>query len=153
VLGIGIDFGTSNSAVALARPGEPARLARHERVLEGGSSDTAPTVLFYPGYERATHFGHAAVARYLGAGLEGRFVQSMKAYLPSRTFTGTVIRGRTLTIEDLVATFLGSLLDAASADLGVDVRGPDVEVVLGRPARFSAWCVPRVPRAWRASAS
>jgi hypothetical chaperone protein len=137
LVGIGIDFGTSNSAVALATAAGDVRLAGFRRPIDAGRSETTPTVLFFPSYERAVHSGHAAVARYLLAGLEGRFVQSMKAFLPSRSFTGTVIRGRHMDIEDLVATFLTRLIEEAELELGLRIRDEDLAIVLGRPARFS----------------
>jgi hypothetical chaperone protein len=134
VTSVGIDFGTSNSGYAIADDGV-VRLATFARLTDPGESDTAPTVLFFPDYERDVHFGHSAIARYLHVGLEGRFVQSMKTFLPQRSFTGTAIRGRHHDIEELVAIFLRRFLAAAEAHLGV--RTKDLELVMGRPARFS----------------
>jgi hypothetical chaperone protein len=133
-LRIGIDFGTSNSAVAVVFDDGRTALARFTHALADQEGETTPTVLFFPSYEPETHFGHAAVARYLYTGLEGRFVQSMKTYLPSAAFTGTQIRGRSLAIEDLVAIFLRRLIEAAQRTLGVTLEGP---TAIGRPARFS----------------
>jgi hypothetical chaperone protein len=135
----GIDFGTSNSAIAIARD-------REVRVLEwplpdalaGGrtprAQDTLPTVLFAPSYENELHIGHEAIAHYLFTGLEGRFIQSMKAFLPQSSFTGTMIRGRNYAIEDLVAIFLRKMIASAETMLEERVEG---RIVLGRPARFS----------------
>jgi len=133
---VGIDFGTSNSAYALARDDGTITLASFPRLIEPGDTDTAPTVLFFPAYEKETHFGQQAIARYLQVGLEGRFVQSMKTFLPMKTFTGTIIRGRPFAIEDLVASFLRFFVQTAEAQLGV--KTGDLELVMGRPARFSA---------------
>ena len=123
----GLDFGTSNSAVALPsgevlaiEPASPeARLFR--------------SVLFFPEGEPHTFAGAEAIERYLDDG-EGRFLQSIKAHLPSAAFTGTLIRGRTLRIEDLIALVLRKLRARAEAACGQ----PLDEVVLGRPAIFSA---------------
>jgi hypothetical chaperone protein len=131
---IGIDFGTSNSAVAALSSDGTVRLAQFTHAITKKQTDTAPTVLFFPSYEKDTHFGHDAVARYLFTGLEGRFLQSMKTFLPSKTFTQTMIRGRQFTIEDLVAVFLRHFLERAEAALGVKITG---EIVVGRPAIFS----------------
>ena len=46
--------------------------------------------------------GAAAIARYLDEPA-GRFIQSVKSWLPSRSFTHTQIRHRPVTLEDLVA--------------------------------------------------
>lgn len=131
---IGIDFGTSNSAIAVAGDDGSVKLARFTHAISGTSTETTPTVLFFPSYEQETHFGHGAVARYLFTGLEGRFVQSMKTFLPAKTFSGTHIRGRLFQIEDLVTTFLRRMIAAAEEMLGVKIEG---ELVLGRPAAFS----------------
>jgi hypothetical chaperone protein len=138
----GIDFGTSNSAIAelggdgevrLAKWRVPEQLARTAGLK--GESDTIPTVIFAPEYDNLLHTGHEAIAHYLFTGLEGRFMQSIKAFLPQETFKGTMIRGRTYSIEDLVAIFLRKLLDGAEAQFGKSIRKG--RVVLGRPARFS----------------
>src|SRR5688500_4848749 len=107
--GFGIDFGTSNSAIAMAtsdgrvqavRWQIPATLAEQET-----DSSTVPTVIFAPDYEREFHVGFEAIRQYLFTGLDGRFMQSIKAFLPSSTFTGTVIKNRHYSIEELVAIF------------------------------------------------
>jgi len=139
-MAIGIDFGTSNSAIAViggkAGVGKPkkAKVASFAAVEAETTARTAPTVLFFPSYQPETHFGHDAVRTYLFNGLEGRFIQSMKTFLPSKTFQGTQIRGQQLEIEDLVAMYLRRLIAAAEASLGTKIAE---DVVLGRPARFS----------------
>jgi hypothetical chaperone protein len=135
----GIDFGTSNSAVAVASGGEvevvdwsiPESLFD---TIGRKSSDTLPTVLFAPDYDKEIYIGHDAVAHYLFTGLEGRFLQSMKAFLPQSSFSGTTVRGRHYAIEDLVGAFLKRLMEAAEKKLGEKITG---RIVLGRPARFS----------------
>ncbi|MFO0728721.1 MAG: Hsp70 family protein [Myxococcota bacterium] len=133
-MAFGIDFGTSNSAVAFVDKKGKAKVARFRAVELDQTSSTAPTVLFFPSYQKDTHYGHEAVRTYLFNGLEGRFIQSMKTFLPAKSFAGTQIRGQQLEIEDLVALYLKKLLAAAEASMGVSIRE---DVVLGRPARFS----------------
>jgi hypothetical chaperone protein len=140
----GIDFGTSNSAVAMAE-GEKVRLVEWPvpPVLSGAEgagavgklSSTLPTVLFAPEHDRGLLVGHEAIARYLYAGFEGRFIQSIKAFLPQASFSGTAIRGRHLSIEEIVAAFLVRLREGAELSLGRKLDGP---LIFGRPARFSA---------------
>ena len=123
----GLDFGTSNSAIALpsgevlaVEPGTPSpRLFR--------------SVLFFPEGESETFAGAAAIARYLDDG-EGRFLQSIKSHLPSAAFNATQVRGRTMRLEDLVALLLRKLRERAESAAGVALHS----VVLGRPAVFSA---------------
>ena len=74
---LGIDFGTSNSAVAVRLGRDAARMIP----LEGGAS-TLPTALFFNAEEQRTHFGRDAVAQYL-SGTEGRLMRSLKSLLGS----------------------------------------------------------------------
>ncbi|MBI4822162.1 MAG: Hsp70 family protein [Deltaproteobacteria bacterium] len=124
----GIDFGTSNSAVAMLAPSGEVSLAD----LFGRPS--SPTVLFFPAYDKADYAGAEAIQQYLTRGLEGRFIQSMKAFLPVASFRGTEIRGRFVSIEELVARYLRWIVTRAGESLATLVEG---RVVLGRPARYS----------------
>jgi len=65
--------------------------------------------------------------------MSGRFIRSVKKYLPDKSFTGTQIGHRSLTLENLVAVFLRIMRERANAHFGADVK----RVVLGRPAKFS----------------
>ena len=127
MLRCGIDFGTSNSAVALPS-GEVLRIdaaASEPRLFR--------SVLFFPEGEKVTHAGAHAISEYLEHG-EGRFIQSVKAWLPSASFTATQIRNRSLRLEELVAMLLRRLREAAEAIAGE----PITRVTLGRPAKFAA---------------
>jgi len=122
----GLDFGTSNSAVALAT-GEVLRVDH-----ASAQPKLSRSVLFFPEDTGETLAGGEAIERYLEDNA-GRFIQSMKTWLPSTSFTRTQIRNRTLLLEDLIAIFLRSLRSRASETLGTELD----EVVMGRPARFS----------------
>jgi hypothetical chaperone protein len=128
-----IDFGTSNSAVAL--PG-PAGVRLVE--LEGGLV-TMPTAVFYladspahaPEPERL--YGRAAVLAYV-EGLDGRLMRSMKSILGStlleqRTDVGG---GRAVRYLDVIAGYLRHLKRVAEAEAGA----PITRAVLGRPVFF-----------------
>ncbi len=119
----GVDFGTSNSAVALST-GEVLKVEPTGRLSR--------SVLFFPEDTGEVLAGGPAIERYLEDNA-GRFIQSMKTWLPSSTFTRTQIRNRTLLLEDLIAVFLKSLRTRAMESLGKELD----EVVMGRPARFS----------------
>jgi hypothetical chaperone protein len=138
-VGFGIDFGTSNSAIAMAMSDgrvHPVRWNVPSTLSTEGESEssTLPTVIFAPDYDREFHVGFDAIRQYLFTGLDGRFMQSIKAFLPSPTFTGTVIKNRHYSIEELIAIFLRRARIAAEEQLGVKLEG---RIVLGRPARFS----------------
>jgi hypothetical chaperone protein len=122
----GLDFGTSNSAVALPT-GEVVRVdptADLPRLFR--------SVLFFPEDETDTFVGAEAITRYLQEGA-GRFIQSVKSWLPSQAFHATQIRNRPFRLEDLVALLLRALKSRAEAAVGQ----PLDRVVLGRPAVFS----------------
>ena len=124
---VGIDFGTTNSAVALAGA-DGARLA--ELPGPGGAPATTwRTVLHFDPTERDARAWAPAIERYLDVEGEGRLVQSLKSYLASPRFTSTVILGRNWTLEALIAEFLRRLRRAVGDDLGR-------RAVVGRPIKY-----------------
>jgi hypothetical chaperone protein len=135
--GVGLDFGTSNSAVTRVDATGLPRLARF--YSPEGATDTFPSVLHF---ERdiengvpalRAYAGSVAIERYLSHDIPGRLMRSLKAYLADRTFEGTSLYGRHLTLADLIAAFLRKLLEAATSTLGpIPTR-----VVVGRPVNFS----------------
>ncbi|EWY42187.1 molecular chaperone [Skermanella stibiiresistens SB22] len=133
---VGIDFGTTNSAVAVADDTGPSRLVPLQAA--GRSFDTFRSVLFFERQEdrlgsKLVHWaGPEAIEAYLDGEGEGRFVQSVKSYLAARDFTGTNILGKQFAIEPLVALILKDLKAKAEASAG-PLPGT---VVVGRPAHF-----------------
>jgi hypothetical chaperone protein len=134
---IGLDFGTSNSAVTCIDPTGAPLLARFTAATEVAA--TFPTLLYF---ERElenglsslrSYAGTEAIARYLSNDSPGRLMRSLKAYLADRHFNGTSVYGRHLGLADLIAAFLTKLLEAATPSLGpIPSR-----VVVGRPVHFS----------------
>jgi hypothetical chaperone protein len=131
VISAGIDFGTSNSAAAVPGKGdEPARVldidesAADRRLLR--------SVLFFPEGSPEILAGTAAIDRYL-QDFEGRFLQSIKTFLPSTGFTHTEIRRKTWKLEQLIALLLGRIRESVERGL----HGKLSHVVFGRPAVFS----------------
>ncbi len=131
-----IDFGTSNSAIAIPRQDGPGmRLVE----LEGGQV-TMPTAVFYfvegrhdaDGPPRA--FGRAAVAAYV-EGTDGRLMRSMKSILGSGLIDQTtdVGGGRGVKYSDILAGYLKRLRNRA---LDAGATAPLNKVVLGRPVFF-----------------
>jgi hypothetical chaperone protein len=134
---VGLDFGTSNSAVTcIDATGVPV-LAQFPAA--GGMTDTFPSVLHFErelgGGVPTVHAyaGTEAIERYLDHDTPGRLLRSLKAYLADRNFDGTSIYGRYQSLGDLIAAFLNKLLGAATQSLGpIPAR-----VVVGRPVNFS----------------
>ena len=124
---IGIDFGTSNSAIAWAPAGGLAQALPLE-----GTASTMPTALFYNAEDRTTHFGRDAIAMYL-SGVEGRLMRSLKSLLGSSLMQETTaVYDGLVSFQDIVARFLLELGTRAEQTLG---SRPD-RVVLGRPVHF-----------------
>ncbi len=125
---LGIDFGTSNSAVSWAPSGGGlARLI----ALEGDALNM-PTAVFFNQEDQRTHFGRDAVAQYL-AGTEGRLMRSLKSLLGSPLLLETTeVNGHAVSFLDIVALFLAELRQRAAVALG---QAP-ARVVMGRPVHF-----------------
>ncbi|MBL8913175.1 MAG: Hsp70 family protein [Archangium sp.] len=119
---IGIDFGTSNTAVATPN-GTVLKIDRGSPLFR--------TVLFFPEDTTEVLAGSEAIDRYQEDNA-GRFIQSMKTWLPAQSFTRTQLRNRTLSLEELIAIFLRKIRSVVM-EQGHDTHS----VVLGRPARFS----------------
>ncbi len=128
-----IDFGTSNSAIALPA-GEGVRLVE----LEPGQP-TMPTAVFYAveglaaHEEPQRHYGRAAVAAYV-EGIEGRLMRSMKSILGSTLAQQSteVGAGRSVRYLDVVGGYLRHLKRVAERDAGHELT----RLVLGRPVFF-----------------
>jgi len=128
-----IDFGTSNSAIALVQAGSTRLID-----VEAGFN-TMPTAVFYAveglsAYQEPERlYGRAAIAAYVD-GTEGRLMRSMKSILGSTLAQQAteVGGGHTVRYQDVIGAYLRHLRACAgqSAD-----QAPD-RVVLGRPVFF-----------------
>jgi hypothetical chaperone protein len=126
-----IDFGTSNSAIAL--PTDTPGAQGVELVeLEPGHR-TMPTAVFYRSDEPERLFGRAAIAAYVD-GFDGRLMRSMKSALGSPLIEQStdVGGGRAVKFTDVIAGYLLHLKRQAEAAAGAPLR----RVVLGRPVFF-----------------
>ena len=124
---LGIDFGTSNSAISWAAPGGLAQLIALE-----GQATAMPTAVFYNLEDHSTHFGRDALAHYLG-GTPGRLMRSLKSLLGSSLLQETtLINHRHISFQDIIATFLAALRERATQALGA----APTRVVMGRPVHF-----------------
>jgi hypothetical chaperone protein len=134
---VGLDFGTTNSALAVATPDGAAVLA----TFPDGAQRTATfrSLLYFnpdhaaPGQRPRGVAGPPAIGAYLAAGGRGRLIQSMKSHLASRLFTDTNLFGHVFTLEDLIADIIRGLREAAETQFGDLGRS----LVVGRPAHFS----------------
>ncbi len=131
---VGLDFGTTNSSVASVAPGGAVTLARYPS-LAGETASFRSLLFFERDGKKHVHgyAGPSAIEHYLAAeNHEGRLVQSLKSYLPSRSLTGTEVFGRRYTLEDLLGRILRELRTGAEQFFGAPVH----RAVVGRPVRF-----------------
>jgi hypothetical chaperone protein len=133
---VGLDFGTTNSAVARVQDGH-AVLAVFETLH--GATSTFPSILHFERVRResstrtTSSAGPQGIERYLRAEEKGRLIQSLKAYLADRRFDGTTVFNRRYSLEDMIALILRHLLADAARSFG-PMPG---RVVVGRPVHFS----------------
>ncbi|WP_298499544.1 Hsp70 family protein [uncultured Maritimibacter sp.] len=122
---LAIDFGTSNSAVAVVDRGRVFRLP-----LEVGQ-DTLPTAVFFPvggKMKIGTPAGEALIA-----GDEGRYMRALKSVLGTTLFhEAKLIGGKRQTISAIVTAFLTEVKTRAEAMTGLTFT----RVVSGRPVHF-----------------
>jgi hypothetical chaperone protein len=122
----GLDFGTSNSTVAVAGPAGMA-LAPLE-----GESRTLPSSIFFDFSTGAPVFGRAAIGSYV-EGVDGRLMRSLKSVLGTALMEETTrIKTCTYTFADIIGLIVGRLKKAADAAAEREVT----QVVLGRPVHF-----------------
>jgi len=135
---VGLDFGTTNSAIGWLGPDGAPVLARFPVPGELETTSTFRSVLYFDrgedgGEPLRVGAGPEAIARYLASDEKnGRLIQSLKSFLASRLFTSTSIFGASFRLEDLTAQILRPLREAAGRALGAPVE----RAVVGRPVRF-----------------
>src|SRR5215469_10654357 len=140
VQAVGLDFGTTNSAIAIIGSNGAPCLARFSNTTAGASdTETFRSILFFEateetgGTESALSVGNEAIRRYLAAAGNGRLVQSLKSFLAVRSFETTDIMGEDYSLGDLIAPILIALRTAAEAQFGPLPS----RIVVGRPVHFS----------------
>jgi hypothetical chaperone protein len=162
-LAIGFDFGTSNSAVAVADPATGRTRLLH---LDGAKPDSTliPTLLYierdgsvHLGYDAIdsfvrleagrtivrqqvatekeidTVFGRELVRIDVDISQPGRFFQSLKSFLADQSYGGTKVFGQFHTLEDLVAIILREMRERAEAETGQAIR----RATVGRPVHWA----------------
>lgn len=134
--GIGLDFGTTNSAVAAVSGGAPV-LATYQ--TSAGPASTFPSILYFDRQREGAFTrvraaaGAAAIERYLLAEQKGRLIQSLKTCVADTRFERWTIFGRAYDLEDLVALVIRQLLSQAGGGAG----SPPGRVVVGQPVHFA----------------
>jgi hypothetical chaperone protein len=138
--GIGIDFGTTNSVIAVADADGEVHAVTWPTAA--GEAPTYRTALAFradiaSGERRiATSAGSKAIAWALDPAPQQRFVQSIKTHLGSRAFRETRIFGQRFALEELIALFLRHLAAEGRWPAGVALDGTS-RIAAGRPVVFA----------------
>jgi len=133
---VGIDFGTTNSSVALANGDTTVRLVPFQH--SSGTTEAFRSLLYLEHVKEGgrasikSWTGPAGIEHYLAAETKGRLIQSLKSHLSSRTLTSTDVFGQRHTIETLIARILADLRVQAERYFGNPVR----HALVGRPVRY-----------------
>lgn len=127
MIACGLDFGTSNSAIGVAR-NKTAELVPVE-----ADSTLMPSAVFFD-YETKGRmlFGEEAISAYVGQ-TEGRLMRALKSILGSPLIEEeTLLAGRKVPLKQVVEIFVRHLKQKAEAFAGQEIT----TVVHGRPVRF-----------------
>ena len=122
----GIDFGTSNSSIAIDSQGS-IRLVPVEN-----ESVTIPSAIFFRQQDNKPFYGREAVDLFLDRE-PGRFMRSLKRVLGTSLMgQGTLVNGAAMNFTTIIASFLQQLKARADAAAGQEIE----HVVMGRPVHF-----------------
>jgi len=132
MLTCGIDFGTSNSALALGISAPKSGAERVSLVPVEDTSDTLPTALFYAPHLPAPATGRAAQKLFF-EGEEGRFMLSLKRILGTSLMRqSTAVNGKPKKFDEIIADFLRQMKIRAERAAGQALE----HAVMGRPVHF-----------------
>jgi hypothetical chaperone protein len=128
----GIDFGTSNSALSVNMDG---RVSLLDVDRENPISNSLKSILYFLKEDGQTrsYVGYDGVKAYIENEADGRYMQSIKTFLPDTAFERTNIYGKSYTLEELIAIFLKVMKKRGQEIIKQEVS----DVVLGRPVIFS----------------
>lgn len=139
-LHVGVDFGTTNTVIALSDD------AGNTRTLvfpsQQGPLSAFRSILCYVGEDpdslnakTTVYCGPAAIEAFFRFGEDARLIQSVKTFLSSRSFSKSTIHGREYTLEQILADFLRGVSTAGEWPEGTDRSAAPVTV--GRPVKFA----------------
>ncbi|MGJ8528774.1 Hsp70 family protein [Maritalea sp.] len=133
---IGIDFGTSNTVIALADAHANVRTIQFG--AEADASDVYRSILCFQKqdgggrHDIEVNGGAEAIEAYLTSANDVRFIQSIKSHAASRLFEETRIFGTPYKFEDLLASFL----QCAVKDTSDALENLGTSFISGRPVAF-----------------
>jgi hypothetical chaperone protein len=133
---IGLDFGTTNTVVAVSQPATEPRLIEFAGPVS--TTDVFRSALCFWEDDSASSgvavaAGPWAIAEYLGWPQGCRFIQSFKSVAASSAFERAAIFEQRYTFEALGRAFLGE----AARHAGGDLAGRGSRIVVGRPVAYA----------------
>lgn len=136
-ISIGIDFGTTNTVIAVAGPDDQAAALQftHNGIVHRTYNSALCFWEETQGASRhlAVEGGPWAIEQFLEGLTAHRFIQSFKTFAASSSFAQTRIFRQNFRFEDLLSAFLRSLLRHADKSFSFAAK----TIVIGRPVRFA----------------
>ncbi|AUD02543.1 Hsp70 family protein [Spirosoma pollinicola] len=122
----GIDFGTSNTSVAIDKDGEISLVPVEQ------SHVTIPSAIFFQRTDNKGVYGRMAVNLFLDRE-QGRFMRSLKRVLGTSLMKqGTVVNGVSMNFSAIITSFLEHVKNKADLTAGQEIE----HVIMGRPVHF-----------------
>jgi hypothetical chaperone protein len=122
----GIDFGTSNTSIAIASSGQVSLVPVEQ------DSVTIPSAIFFRQVDNKAFYGRVAIELFLDR-QPGRFMRSLKRVLGTSLMKqGTVVNGAAMNFPTIITSFLRHIKEKADAIAGQSIE----QVVMGRPVHF-----------------
>lgn len=133
---LGLDFGTTNTVMAVAEGDTTRSIAFTSATGTSQSMRTALSFMKDPQLGASAlkvEAGSAAIREFIDNPGECRFLQSIKTFAASHLFQGTLIFGKRQTFEALMEVFIRRLNAYAGDDWPQNIQ----RLVVGRPVHFA----------------
>ena len=123
----GIDFGTSNSSIAVA-----STVQKPKMIAVEDEHITIPSAIFYENNKTLPLFGRTALQKYM-SGEEGRLMRSLKRVLGTDLMqNGTILNGKSVKFENILAQYIKFMKEKAEIFAQRNIE----KIVMGRPVHF-----------------
>lgn len=132
---LGLDFGTTNTVIAVADGSGIAEVMSFPKDDAVISAYRSVLCFWQDGNKghRNVESGPWAMDRFIEDPHNCRFLQSFKSFAASKSFTDTPVYGKRFKFEDLLRTFLETLAER----LGDRLPAKGNKVIVGRPVTFA----------------